>query len=235
MKNRKKLGKNGSFYIALCGCAVVVALVSYVGDFVKNGEKDKAPENIALEEFEGFVPEAEEELSDFNSAQETAEPEIVVIEPEREIVPETEETASEETVEEFLPIMPASGKVTAEFSGTDLVRYEILGDWRTHSGIDIEAAEEDDAYVCEDGVVEKIYSNNLGGCIIVNHQNGYKSLYANLGEIDLVNVGDELRCGETVGRIGDSAVGDLTTGAHLHFEMYHEDKAVNPLDFITVE
>ncbi len=233
MKNMKKLGKNGGFYIALCGCAAVVALVGYVGDLMKNKDTAEKPENIAMENFVDYEDLDEPPIA--AQQEEKQEPEVVVIEPEPETTQPAEETAAKEEVDEFLPIMPASGKVVAEFSGGELVKFEKLGDWRTHSGIDIEAKEGDDAYVCENGVVEKIYSNNMGGCILIDHQNGYKSLYANLGETDLVNVGDELHCGETVGRVGTTAVGDLTDGAHLHFEMYKDDKAINPLEIITVE
>lgn len=235
MKNRKKLGKNGSFYIALCGCAAVVALVSYVGDFVKNSAEDST-EKLALEDFGELDFSADAFEDDSLSGQMPVEIEITEPEPEPAAVPEEAQTvAAEEEAEEFLPIMPASGAVLAEFSGDTPVKYKHLDDWRTHAGIDIAAAAGDDAYVCEDGVVEKIYSNNMGGCILVDHQNGYKSLYASLGEINLVNVGDRLRCGETVGRVGDAAVGDLTTGAHLHFELIYEDKPINPLELITVE
>lgn len=243
MKNKKKLGKNGGFYIALCGCAVVVALVSYVSDLVKDDNTPPETEKIALEdteneEYESYIDKFSEEDEDYETA---SEPDVVVIEPEEEAEPEpetvepAEETAANEEVEEFLPGLPAPGKVTAEFSGDTLVRYERLGDWRTHAGIDIAANVGDDVYICENGVVEKIYNNNLGGCILVDHQNGYKSLYAGLGETDLVNVGDELRTGETIGRVGDSAVGDITAEPHVHFEMYYEGKPVNPLDLIPIE
>ena len=75
----------------------------------------------------------------------------------------------------------------------------------------------------------------MGGCILVDHENGYKSLYACLGEIDLVNVGDRLSMGETIGRVGDTAVGDLVTEPHVHFEMYREGIAIDPLDIITID
>ncbi len=237
MKNNKKSGKNGSFYIALCGCAVVVALVSYVSDLMKD-EKPEEEENIAFleemdeEDFSGDIAEIPEFDRDLGEIEE--EPEIVVIEPEIDL-PQTEPVAAEEEVDEFLPVLPASGKVTAEFSGDSLVLYEHLGDWRTHAGIDIEANVGDDVYLCEDGVVEKIYRNNLGGCILVDHENGYKSLYACLGETNLVAEGDRLICGETIGRVGDTAVGDITKTPHVHFEMYHEGKAINPLDIAITE
>ncbi len=231
-RNSKKLGKNGGFYIALCGCAVVVALVSYVGEIIKGTDEVPNPQNIALED--DFSSDYEN-ISLYEDEEDSSELDVVTIEPEEEVIILTEETAANEEVYEFMPALPVPGKVLAEFSGEKLVHYERLGDWRTHTGIDLLAEVGDDVYLCEDGVVEKIYQNNLGGSILVDHKNGYKSLYAGLGETDLVNVGDELHAGETIGRVGEAPVGDLIKDAHVHFEIYHEGKAINPLDIITIE
>ena len=236
MSNKKKIGKKGGFYIALCGCAVVVALMGYVGNFIKDDEEIAQNQSIALENTEN-----ESYIEKETAQEEKDEPETIVIEPKREeksepkTEPSAEETAAKTEAEEFVPNLPVSGKVLADFSGDKFIHYKNLDDWRTHSGIDLEAAVGDDVYLCDNGTVEKIYHNNLGGCILVDHKNGYKSLYANLGETDLVNVGDELKKGETIGRVGNTAVGDLTVAPHVHFEIYQDGKAVNPLDLIPVE
>lgn len=229
MADRKKTNKKGGFYIALCGAAVVVALVSYVGDLLGNDDTEPSEvQNIAFEDTD-IYDEAEEEVSD-------TEYDVVVLEPETETEPEPEvaETAKKEEAEEFLPSMPAGGKVIAEFSSKTPVFYEKLGDWRNHNGIDIEAEVGEDIYICESGIVEKIYKNNLGGCILVDHKNGYKSLYANLGQTDLVAEGDELYTGETIGRAGEPSLGDLTAVPHVHFELYYNGKAIDPLSKIVV-
>lgn len=230
MKDKKK--KNGSFYIALSVCAVMVAIMSYVGNTMKNS--DEINPEIALDNIEKSF---DEELSEIDYQEILEEPEVIeeidVIEiDEPEVV---EETNVEEIVDEFLPSLPTSGKILSSFSGGQLVYYEKLDDWRSHQGIDIEAKVGEDVYACESGVVERIYQNNMGGCILIDHENGYKSLYSCLGEIDLVNVGDKLSMGETVGRVGDTAVGDLADEAHVHFEMYREGIAIDPLDIITID
>lgn len=232
MKNNKKTNKKGGFYIALCSCAVVVATVSYVSDLLgKDNKVSNEPKSIALESND---PEPEKITEKENAG---AEHDVIILEPEiePEPEPETATTAVHEEVNEFLPVLPAPGKIIAEFSNQTPIFHERLGDWRTHNGIDIEAAVGDDVYVCETGVVEKIYKNNLGGCILVDHQNGYKSLYANLGQIDLVAVGDELHTGETIGRVGEASLGDITAAPHIHFEMYYNGKAIDPLEKVAVE
>lgn len=243
MKNKKKLGKNGGFYIALCGCAVVVAVMSYVGDVIKEGQEFPETENIALNDISDYEFSNDEEETVQEEYETVSENEVIVIEPEEETeeAPEQEEimdvqeTAAKEEIDEFLPALPVPGKVIAEFSGQELVLFEKLDDWRSHGGIDIAAEVGDDVYVCESGVVEKIFTNNMGGCILVDHENGYKSLYGSIGEINLVTEGDRLVAGETVGRVGDAAVGDMADKPHVHFELHFEGKPVNPLDIITIE
>ena len=246
---KKKSGKNGSFYIALCGCAVVVTLMSYVGNVMRGSKELPQMQDIAMEDMENLFEKSSEKPEDeifVEEDEKKPEPEIITVEPEVqepteeiEIFPEkTEEikmTAAKEEVDEFLPALPVSGKVLADFSGENLVFYEKLEDWRTHSGIDLEATAGDDVYVCESGVVEKIYTNNLGGCVLVNHQNGYKSLYANLSETNAVKTGDKLNTGDVIGQVGQTAVGDLISDGHVHFELHYEGKPVNPLDIITIE
>ncbi len=239
MKDKKK--KNGSFYIALSVCAVMIAIMSYVGNTMKNdGEIDT---EIAIDNIEKSYDEELEEidydeiLGSNDNSNEEENPEVIDIDGIAEIeeFEEIEQTATEEIVDEFLPGLPSSGRILSPFSGGQLVYYETLDDWRSHQGIDIEARVGEDVYMCESGVVEKIYSNNMGGCILVDHENGYKSLYACLGEIDLVKVGDRLSMGETIGRVGDTAVGDMVSAPHVHFEMYREGIAIDPLDIITIE
>ena len=234
MKDKKKTNNKGGFYIALCGCAVLVALMSYVGNIIGNNRK--VPDDNEEIVFE--IPETDEsEELPVVGVEEDAEYDLVIVEPEPEPTPEPEvqETAKKLTVSEFLPAIPAPGKVIAEFSKKTPVYYEKLGDWRNHNGIDIEAEVGDDVYICEDGVVEKIYKNSLGGCILVDHRNGYKSLYANLGEVNLVAEGDELFTGETIGRVGEPSLGDLSNVPHLHFDLYYEGKAIDPFSKIKID
>ncbi len=226
MKDKKRGNVGGGFYIALCVSAVVVALISYVGNAVGGNKKSPEPQKLAMEDIQKLPEFPEKKI---------VEPDIITLEPEPEPEPQLAQTAAEEEVYEFLPAMPAAGKVIAEFSNKTPVLFERFGDWRTHNGIDIEAEVGEDVYVCESGVIEKIYRNNLGGCVLVDHKNGYKSLYANLGQIDLVAVGDEVYTGETIGRAGEASLGDLSAVPHVHFELYYEGKAIDPLSKITVE
>ena len=71
------------------------------------------------------------------------------------------------------------------------------------------------------------FLNGYGNCIIILHDNNYRSLYAHLSEDFIVNVGDFIYSGEVIGFVGPVILSNgirngNTTGVHLHFELYNE-------------
>ena len=137
---------------------------------------------------------------------------------------------TEEEIPHF--IAPVSGEVKAEFSGEDLVYHSTVSDWRTHDGVDFAANANDDVLASADGVIEEVSSGSLGESILVDHHNGFKTLYANLSELQDIKAGDEVKRGDVIGKVGESALADCTEGPHLHFEVISDGKNVNPLEYI---
>lgn len=64
----------------------------------------------------------------------------------------------------------------------------------------------------------------VGICVIVQHPNNWISLYFHLSKVE-VSAGDIVEAGETVGRIGSTG---RSTGPHLHFQVQHAGKVVDP-------
>jgi murein DD-endopeptidase MepM/ murein hydrolase activator NlpD len=62
----------------------------------------------------------------------------------------------------------------------------------------------------------------------IDHGGGYSTRYAHLSEID-VKVGDKVARGETIGKSGSTG---RSTGPHLHYEVRHNGKAVDPVSFL---
>ena len=99
-----------------------------------------------------------------------------------------------------------------------------------HSGIDIDGDAGQPVYAADNGVVVFAGWNNwgYGNVVILNHGNGWQTLYAHLSAINVV-------CGQSVyqtnllGAIGNTG---NSAGAHLHFEMMYNGTKVNPWDYL---
>lgn len=98
-----------------------------------------------------------------------------------------------------------------------------------HRGVDFAGKEGAEVVAVADGVVtwsSKRYG--YGQLVEINHGNGYATRYAHNAE-NLVEVGEEVRKGQTVALMGDTG---RATGPNLHFEVLHRGKRVNPVKFI---
>ncbi|MFW6135714.1 MAG: peptidoglycan DD-metalloendopeptidase family protein [Chloroflexota bacterium] len=99
----------------------------------------------------------------------------------------------------------------------------------THAGIDIAAEAGDPVFSIADGLVtEAGWDDERGNMAVVEHSDGWSSTYAQLDEI-VVEVRQTVSQGEMVGRAGSTGE---SSGPHLHFELWYDGKAVNPLDHL---
>ena len=80
-----------------------------------------------------------------------------------------------------------------------------------------------------DGRVVEIHSkrSGYGKHIVVDHGYGYKTLYAHLDKID-VKRGQEVKRGQKIGTVGSTGT---STAPHLHYEVIHKGKKVNPIHY----
>ena len=206
----------GGIYITACCLAVIAAVIGFSG---KRSKKEKAPEIAAENLAEIQTAEREEDTTKKELPTQKAEEKVI--------------SASKPTVvEESQFIRPVDGKVIEEFSDNNLIYNETLRDWRTHDGIDLEAEAGTQVLAAANGIVENVFDSNMGTCILIDHQNGYKSIYANLDESTSINRGDEVAEGDVIGMVGNTALGDATDLPHLHFEITKDGKNVNPSEYI---
>lgn len=94
-----------------------------------------------------------------------------------------------------------------------------------HKGIDLAAPRNTPVYATADGVVT--YSGRNGGYgnfVKLNHQNGYKTAYAHMNKIS-VRKGKTVKKGDLIGYVGSTGA---STGNHLHYEVYYQDKLIDP-------
>lgn len=131
-------------------------------------------------------------------------------------------------------IYPVSGTIIKEFSVDNLVYSKTLGDWRTHEGIDIKAEIGTMVKAGGDGIVEDVYiDEEMGITVIIDHQNGMKSVYSNLSTDSMVHKGQEVKQGEVISGVGDTALYETGEVGHLHFEVLIDGEKVNPKDYLT--
>ncbi len=120
-------------------------------------------------------------------------------------------------------VQPVSGRMTSRYG---MRRHPILGYRRMHSGVDYAARYGTPIFAVSDGVVS--FSGRHGGhgkYVRLNHVNGLGTGYAHMSSI-AVDRGARVRAGQVIGYVGSTG---LSTGAHLHFEVYQGSRKVDPL------
>ena len=127
-------------------------------------------------------------------------------------------------------IWPAtSRRVSTEF-GDDY----LYGVYRFHAGIDINEGLNANIFAADNGVVvTSTYESGYGNYVIIDHNNGYWTLYAHLNSAN-VRVGQIVVQGDVIGAMGSTG---QSTGPHLHFEVRvganTKEKAQNPRNFVS--
>lgn len=144
-----------------------------------------------------------------------------------------EEIQKEPEKKEFTPQYPVGGQIIKAFSEGKLVYSETLKDYRVHNGADIKAQILEKVVASEDGVVESVKNDALMGItIVIDHENGVKTVYSNLSSVDMVKEGDKVKKGQVISGAGDTSLIETGQETHIHFEMLIDGIYVNPEDYI---
>lgn len=101
---------------------------------------------------------------------------------------------------------------------------------RFHAGIDIAGAGDRTIVAADHGKVIRAgwHSGGYGNYVVIDHGNGYRTLYAHLASIR-VKAGATVQRGDAIGVMGSTG---HSTGVHLHFEVHQHGRPVNPLPFV---
>mgnify|MGYP003220948518 CR=1 FL=1 len=128
---------------------------------------------------------------------------------------------------------PVSGRVLNSYSGDELVYSKTLGDWRTHNGIDIQAAEGDSVRTAASGTVLSVKDDELmGTTVVIQHGGGYTTQYSCLQKDPPVQEGDQVAAGDIIGLVGSTASAEGSMGPHLHFSVSKDGKLIDPADYV---
>jgi murein hydrolase activator len=124
-------------------------------------------------------------------------------------------------------IWPLRGRITRNFGKN---KHSETSGFFLYEGIDIKASFGDAVKVTCPGVVTGItWIRGRGNVVMVNHYEGYRTIYTHLSEI-LVSKGQEVKAGQIIGLVGDSG---SISGPILHFQIWQKDKAINPRSWLS--
>ena len=119
-------------------------------------------------------------------------------------------------------VAPVPGRLTSHFGQR---RHPILGYVRMHAGLDFKAGQGTPIVAVTDGRVSS--AGRMGGCgnaVRIDHGGALQTRYCHMSRI-AARGGQYVRRGQVIGYVGSTG---LSTGPHLHYEMYRGGRPVNP-------
>lgn len=115
-------------------------------------------------------------------------------------------------------------------SSFGLRRDPVRGTLAFHGGIDLAAPPGTDVSAAHDGVVEFCgWAGGYGNLVVLRHAFGYRTYYGHLSRI-MIRPGQTVPRGRVLGLVGSTG---YSTGPHLHFEIRHYSRQIDPLTYAT--
>jgi murein DD-endopeptidase MepM/ murein hydrolase activator NlpD len=149
-----------------------------------------------------------------------------------------EDIVAEDIIIEPIPAVIKRGTKRVRGEGTGKFLWPVRGGsissgfgrrWgRQHKGIDITSSNKAIRAADNGRVVSTEWRDDYGKVVIIDHDNGYKTLYAHLSKVS-VDVGDVVERGDRIGTMGSTG---RSTGVHLHFEVLVRGVERNPLSYL---
>ncbi len=254
-KKSNSIFKRG-LYLSVATFVVILIAIAVTFIVYNNKIKNSAYKSLQTQDFADLVPN----LEDINNT-ETASTEIgksieeVIKETEEKLNLQNQETQEESkleetedinTIETAIPeekieveikdpefIMPVDGEIVKEFAKDSLIYSNTLEEWVTHLGIDIKADRTSIVKSAEQGKVLSIKNDpRYGLTVVIEHTNGYKTVYSNLLTAEFIKQGEQVEKGQTIGTVGNSAVFEISDEPHLHFEILKDNENLDPREYV---
>lgn len=138
-------------------------------------------------------------------------------------------TTNSGTTKELEFEMPVDGEISREYAKDNLIYSETLKEWVTHMGIDIKAEKTTIVKAAEAGTIKSIKNDpRYGLTIVIEHDNGFQTVYSNLLTSEFVVEGEKVEKGQSIGTVGNTAVFEIADEPHLHFEILKDSIQVDP-------
>lgn len=225
------------FYSALIAALAIVAAVTFAAA-QRSAQKALGSIDISLEQksrnADAFTTQTNERVTGIPDERYTL-PEIVVNIPD---VSEVNEESKDETTLPAQPVisraesfvMPVSGRIVKNYSSGELVYSNTMGDWRAHTGVDLEAEQGQSVRAVNNGIVKRVYYDELWGNVIeIDHGDGMTARYCPVEADGSIAEGSAVSAGQTIGTLGVLPA-EAADGIHLHLEILSGEKYTDPLD-----
>ena len=237
-----------AIFIALAiGLGIIMYMTSKSGVRIENGSgeaEQHSQENIenVTSEIGKTVEEQENNTTQIEESSENTEKEVNKSslnknEEQESIIEKNENTQKEapvqeqiiETKKEITFTKPAEGEIICEYAKDNLIYSETLKEWITHTAIDIKADKTSVIKSSADGIVKSIVNDpRFGLTVVIQHEDGYETVYSNLLTAEFIVVGEEVTQGQTIGTVGNTAAFEGNMDYHLHFELLKDGEYLDP-------
>lgn len=126
-------------------------------------------------------------------------------------------------------IKPVEGDILRKYAKDDLVYSTTLDEWITHGGIDIKSEKTTVVKASAEGTVKSIKNDpRYGLTVVIEHQNGFSSVYSNLLTAEFIEEGENVKQGQTIATVGNTATFEIADESHLHFEILKNNESIDP-------
>lgn len=132
--------------------------------------------------------------------------------------------------------VPVSGAtVIQDYTAASVAYNPTLNIYTGHLAIDFAADEGTDVCVVYDGVVESVTASYLTGTTVtIKHENGLKTLYNSIEADETLAQGKTVKQGDVIGKVSTNNKQEYKSGPHLHFEVYENDKKIDPGKYLSI-
>ena len=244
--------------IYISGGVLLVILITFIITFVvyNNKLKEYSYSSLTTEKIADLVPNStedlgeqleqasseigksiEEAINEIEEKQDTKEP--TQVENKKEETKNIKEEKQEgkvvttnvepEKVKDPEFVIPVEGEIMRNYAKDSLIYSETLEEWIVHLGIDIKAERTTVVKASEAGTIASIKNDpRYGLTVVIEHVNGFKTIYSNLLTTEFVTEGEKVEKGQAIGTVGNSASFEIVDEPHLHFEILKDDINVDP-------
>ena len=240
-RNQKSRREKVGFITAFSVCIVAIGLALW-STYLSISDIDEVKEKTYIST---YPKETQAVVNEVTGVTETL-PLIIETKAETEEVTETYTetqtnpepyTGDSEALQTILQVSPSleyptrDGKILKQYS-EEAVFSNTMGDYRVHNGVDFEAEPGESVSAMSDGVVERIYYDDMLGNVIVVRNGTFCVKYCGVEDEMCCEEGSEITRGDVIAKVG-SIPSEAKDETHLHIEVQVGDKNIDPLTVIS--